>query len=99
MTTEFVISRQIGGVAERVQALTGSPTVYLNGVALSSSDMNLSILPATVIFATAPASGAVLSLDFAAAHLARFVDDSADLEQFMGDFWAMKTLKLETVRA
>ena len=98
-TTSFMISREIGGVAERVQALLGATTVYLNGVALPTDAFSLSILPATVIFATAPPAGAVLSLDFTAAHLARFVDDGADLEQFMSDLWTLKSLKLETVRA
>ncbi len=70
-----------------MQALLGATTVYLNGVALPTDAFSLSILPATVIFATAPPPGAVLSLDFTAAHLARFVDDGADLEQFMSDLW------------
>jgi uncharacterized protein (TIGR02217 family) len=98
-TTDFVISREIGGVSERVQALIGAPSLYMNGVALPTSDYGLSILPATVVFAAAPAAGAILTLDFNAAHLARFANDSGDLEQFMSDFWAMKSLKLETVRA
>ena len=55
--TAFVICRDIGGVVERVQALIGAPTVYLNGVALETGAYNVSILPATVVFATAPPPG------------------------------------------
>jgi hypothetical protein len=66
---------------------------------LPANAINQSNLPATVIFAVAPAPGDVLTVDFTAAHLARFADDSEDLEQLMSDFWALKTLKLETVRA
>jgi hypothetical protein len=98
-TTVFVVSCQIGGFAQRAQALTGAPTVYLNGAALPSNAYTVSILPATVSFAVAPVSGAVLTIDFTAAHLARFADDGEDLEQLMSDFWRLKSLKLETVRA
>jgi uncharacterized protein (TIGR02217 family) len=99
VTRSFLFRRAIGGFGENVQALIGAPTVYLNGVALSSTAYGFSILPAMVTFAVAPPSGAVLTADFTAAHLARFAEDSADLEQFMSDFWASKSLKLETVRA
>ncbi len=40
-----------------------------------------------------------MTADFTAAHLARFVDDAVELEQFMADLWETKNLKLETVRA
>jgi uncharacterized protein (TIGR02217 family) len=99
VTNSFPILREIAGFNENVPALIGAPTVYLNGVALASTAYGVSILPATVTFAVAPPSGALLTADFTAAHLARFADDSADMEQFMSDFWAAKSLKLETVRA
>jgi uncharacterized protein (TIGR02217 family) len=99
LTKSFPFRRVIGGFAENVQALIGAPIVYLNGVALDSGSYDVSILPATVTFSVAPPSGAVLTADFTAAHLARFADDGEDLEQFMSDFWASKSLKLETVRA
>jgi uncharacterized protein (TIGR02217 family) len=99
VTKSFLFRRAIGGFGENVQALIGAPTVYLNGQALASTAYGVSILPAMVTFAVAPPSGAMLTTDFIAAHLTRFADDSADLEQFMSDFWASKSLKLETVRA
>jgi hypothetical protein len=97
-TRAFVVSRAIGGYSERVQALSGPPTVYANGVAVSGSLYSVSILPATITFTTAPAAGVALTIDFSAAHVARFVDDDLDFEQFVASFWAAKTLKLETVR-
>lgn len=97
-TRAFVVSRAIGGYSERVQALTGAPTVYANGVAVSGSLYAVSILPATITFTTAPAVGVALTIDFSAAHVARFVDDDLDFEEFVAGFWAAKTLKLETVR-
>ena len=60
---------------------------------------SLVILPATVSFSVAPAAGAVLTVDYAPAFLARFADDGEDLEQIMQDFWTLKRLKIETVRA
>ncbi len=98
-TTSFLVSLVIGGFGQTMRAMIGLPTVYQDGVALPSSEYSVAILPATVTFATPPVSGAILTLDFTAAHLARFSDDSEDLEQFMSEFWASKSLRLETVRA
>ncbi len=98
-TRAFLVEREIGGFVENVQALIGAPTVCLNGVALAPGAYSVSILPTTVTFSVAPPSGAILTANFTAAHLVRFADDSEDLEQFMSDFWASKTLKLEAVRA
>jgi uncharacterized protein (TIGR02217 family) len=98
-TKAFILARALGGYVERVQALIGAPTVYLNGVAQSPVAYSVSILPATVTFATAPTAGATLTVDFAPAHLARFVDDIEDLEQFMSGLWEAGAIRLETVRA
>jgi hypothetical protein len=98
-TKAFIVSRSLGDYSERVQALIGTPIVYENGVAVSASLYSVSILPATITFATAPASGLALTIDFSSVHVARFVDDDLDLEEFVASFWATKTLKLETVRA
>jgi hypothetical protein len=97
--TAFIVTRQIGGYAENVQAMIGTPIVYANGSVVSASAYTLSILPATITFAAAPAPGTVLTISFSAAHLARFVDDDLDLEEFLSGFWQTKSLKLETVRA
>jgi uncharacterized protein (TIGR02217 family) len=97
-TTAYQIRREIGGFEETAPALIGAPTVYLNGVALAATSYSVSILPATITFLSAPAPGAVLAVDFVAAHLARFVSDSEDLEQFMRSLWRSKSIKLETVR-
>jgi uncharacterized protein (TIGR02217 family) len=99
VSTRFVVTRAIGGFVENVQALVGAPNVYLNGVLLAPSAYSVSILPACVTFLVAPAARAVLTADFAAAHLARFADDGADLEEFMANFWSLRQLKIETVRA
>lgn len=96
---DFALTRIFAGFTETVQALIGAPTVYLDGVAQSAAAYAVSIFPATLTFVIAPAPGAAVTADFTAAHLARFVDDAWELEQFMTDLWETKTLKLETVRA
>jgi uncharacterized protein (TIGR02217 family) len=97
--TRFVLTRAFGGFVETVQAIIGAPTISVNGAVFSATGYALSILPATITFASPPAPGAVLTADFTAAHLARFIDDDLDLEQFMANVWATQNLKLETVRA
>jgi hypothetical protein len=97
--TAFIVTRAIGGFAENVPALIGAPVVYANGAVVSASAYALSILPATITFSVAPAAAVVLTIDFGAAHLARFVDDDLDLEEILSGFWQSKSLKLETVRA
>ncbi len=98
-TTAFILTRTLGGYLERVQALFGAPTVSISGVAQPASAYSVSILPATITFVSAPAAGAALAVDFTAAHLARFVDDTEDLEQFMSGIWQAAAIRLETVRA
>jgi len=98
-TRAFILTRAIGGYVERVQALIGAPTVYQNGVALPGVAYTVSILPATITFASAPPGGAALTIDFTAAHLARFADDTEDLEQFMLGLWAAGSIRIETVRS
>ncbi|MDR3449512.1 MAG: glycoside hydrolase TIM-barrel-like domain-containing protein, partial [Alphaproteobacteria bacterium] len=87
MRRVFILHRFVAGFSEAAQALIGSPTVYQDGVALSSSAYAVSILPATITFDTAPAAGAALTADFSPAHLARFTNDAEELEQFMSGFW------------
>jgi uncharacterized protein (TIGR02217 family) len=97
--TSFVLTREFGGFIDTVQAFIDAPIIYINGAPAPSTSYALSNLPAKVTFASPPAAGAIVTADFTAAHLARFAADEADLEQFMADFWELKSLKLETVRA
>jgi uncharacterized protein (TIGR02217 family) len=98
-TQAFILTRALGGAVERVQALMGSPTVYVDGVALPAAAYSVSILPAAIVFVSAPAAGAVLTVDFTAAHLARFSDDTEELEQIVSGLWAAGSIRIETVRS
>jgi uncharacterized protein (TIGR02217 family) len=95
----FTLFRTIGGYSEPVQAVSGSPSVYVSGALVSPSLYTVSIRPAIVTFITAPSSGAVVTASFSAAHLARLMEDQGDLEQITSSLWQMKSLKIETVRS
>lgn len=99
VTTSFRVSRALNGFVENVQAFMTTPTVYANGTPVSASNYAVSILPGTITFASAPASGTTLTISFSAAHVARLVDDSIDFEGFMSAFWLVGKLQIETVRA
>lgn len=99
VTSAFALTQSFGGAVEPVQALAAAPTVHANGVAVPEIAFSVQILPATIVFATAPAAGTILTADFSAAHLARFADDDLDLEEFMAGFWRTGVIRIETVRA
>jgi hypothetical protein len=52
-----------------------------------------------VTFAAAPAAGAAVSADFNWYWLCRFDDDSEDAEEFMARLYALRSLRLRTVRS
>lgn len=54
-------------------------------------------LPNLLVFASAPASGLVISADFQFFYNCRFQDDAADFEKFDDGFWQLQKIVLETV--
>ncbi len=54
--------------------------------------------PNSLVFTTAPASGALIGASFAYAFQCRFDDDAADFEQFMQNLWTLQSLKFRSVR-
>jgi uncharacterized protein (TIGR02217 family) len=98
-TTTFPFAVAIGG-APITPANISTPNIYLDGVLQSSGfAVNATALSPTVTFATAPASGVVVSADFHWFFLCRFDDDSADLEEFMAELYALRSFRLRTVRS
>lgn len=97
-TAAFTFMRSIGGFVEPVSFVTGTPTVYLNGVAQSLSSWAL-VQPNGLVFNTAPAEGAAITADFSYQFLCRFLDDTADFEQQMVNLWELTTLKFRQVRS
>ena len=73
--------------------------VYLDGAPLNASAWSCSggYAPA-IALASAPATGALVSADFGVLWLCRFADDLVDFEEFMATLFALRTVKLQTVR-
>jgi hypothetical protein len=55
--------------------------------------------PNSLVFATAPASGAAIAASFAYAFVCRFDDDAAEFEQAMQNLWRLDSLKFRSVRS
>ncbi|MGD0565429.1 MAG: DUF2460 domain-containing protein [Roseiarcus sp.] len=95
-TTTFTFARALGGFLEPVGWVTSVSQVTVAGVA-QSTGWSLST-PNSLVFATAPASGALIGASFAYAFQCRFNDDAADFEQFMQNLWILQSLKFRSVR-
>ncbi len=95
-TTTFTFARALGGFLEPVGWVTSVSQVTVGGVA-QSTGWSLTT-PNSLVFATAPASGALIGASFAYAFQCRFDDDAADFEQFMQNLWALQSLKFRSVR-
>ena len=95
-TTQFGLLRTHGGFAERVFDLDGAPSIYADGVLLSSGYT----VGATgvVTFSAAPASGVVLTWSGNFFWRCRFDGDELTFEQFMAGFWKTGEVKLITVK-
>jgi uncharacterized protein (TIGR02217 family) len=94
-TTSFQCVRNFGGFAEPITNLSGNPTVFVNGVSATNWTVSSSGL---ITFATAPATGAVLTVSFAFYFRVRFATDNADFEKFMWQLWEMKSCELVSVK-
>jgi len=110
VTTTFSLWRSsavLGGgsvtLCELIQNVTLMIGIYANGTLVSPSaytQTNLGAPPqggACVTFNTAPAAGAVLSWAGNYSYLCHFSEDLLDMEEFMYQFWDLKSLKLETI--
>jgi uncharacterized protein (TIGR02217 family) len=95
-TENFTFVRSLGGFAEPVGWVTGTPTIYVNGTPLASGFTITA--PNTLTFASAPANGAAITADFTYAFQCRFLDDALDFENFMQNLWAVKSVKFRSVK-
>ncbi|MBV8474052.1 MAG: DUF2460 domain-containing protein [Hyphomicrobiales bacterium] len=95
-TTTFPFARALGGFLEPVGWVTNVSQVIVGG-AVQHSGWSLST-PNSLVFAAAPASGAVIAASFSYAFQCRFDDDAADFEQFMQNLWTLQSLKFRSVR-
>jgi len=94
-TTRFVLGRAIGGYFEPVSYVTSIANVSVGGVATTGYTLTA---PNAIVFATAPGAGAVISADIGYGFQCRFLDDTAEFENFMSGLWKIGGLKFRQVR-
>jgi uncharacterized protein (TIGR02217 family) len=96
--TVFTLQRQYGVFpyleTEPVSWITGTPTVYVNGIATSA----FTVSGNQITFTTAPASGSAVTASCTYAFNCRFLDDQLDFEEFMNGLWRVQTLKFRSVK-
>jgi uncharacterized protein (TIGR02217 family) len=98
-TTTFAFTVTLGGAVIAPANIGTPPNIYLDGV-LQSGGYTVAANPLapTITFAAAPASGVAVSADFHWYFLCRFDDDSAGVEEFLAQLYALQSLRLRTVR-
>ena len=102
-TTQFQLTRTIGGTAtgfaeqiKNLNAGTGTPIVWINGVQQASSAYSVNSL-GLVTFNSAPADGAYLTWSGKFYFYVRFNDDSLDLDEMMAGLYGIDGLKLRSL--
>ena len=96
--TVFPLVASIGGYSGPVYGTSGVSAVYLDGVLQASGwSVSSGYLPA-ITFASPPGAGVAITADFGILWLCRFAEDVQDFEEFMTMLWALRTLRLMTVR-
>jgi uncharacterized protein (TIGR02217 family) len=94
-TTSFVIGRAIGGYFEPASYVTSVSGVTVNGAPTTAYTLTA---PNTIVFSAPPASGATIAASFSYAFECRFLDDTAEFENFASGLWKVGGLKFRQVR-
>lgn len=97
VTTQFQLVRNYGGYVEPVFATGGTPLVFVNGV-LKSPISHYMLSDGLVTFSTAPAVGAALTWTGDFYYRVRFMQDSADFEQFLYQLWSLKKIEFKSFK-
>jgi uncharacterized protein (TIGR02217 family) len=99
VTTTFQITRTTGVGAvtftEPVRGFSGTPQVFVNGVATTAFTIGALGL---ITFATAPAAGAVLTWTGQFFFLCRFMKDEIDAQQMFASMWSNSGLEFMSVK-
>ncbi|MDA8095591.1 MAG: DUF2460 domain-containing protein [Betaproteobacteria bacterium] len=95
-TTAFQLLRGVGGYLEPIQNVNGNPSVYVDGVLQAGSYTIGST--GIVSFTGAPPAGALLTWTGSFYFRARFMQDTAEFEEFMQDLWRLKKLQFQSVK-
>jgi uncharacterized protein (TIGR02217 family) len=99
-TATFAFAVSLGGYALAPANVVAVSAVYLDGVAQAGGyTVNAEPMAPSLTFVTPPAVGVAVTADFHWSFLCRFDDDSEDVEEFMAALYALRSLKLRTVRS
>jgi uncharacterized protein (TIGR02217 family) len=93
----FQLVRTMGGFAEPITAPNAIHAIRLNGIRQEASAYTFDSETGLVTFATPPPAGFVVAADFTYRFRVRFVEDSAEFENFMYQLWQLKQIKLQSV--
>jgi len=97
-TTSFQLNRTVGGNTaypwvEAVYGVVGAPEVFVNGVPAAATLGQLGV----ITFATAPASGAVISWTGQFMFLCHFTQDDVQPSQMVAGLWSLDGLTFESL--
>ena len=95
-TTKYQLYRNIQSFLEPIQNVVGAPSIYSNGVLLTSGYTISST--GVVTFTTAPISGKSLSWTGQFYFRCRFTDDTQDFDQFTYNMYEMKKISFRSVK-
>lgn len=99
INTTFQLNRtmSVGGITftEPVRGVSGVPTIYINGTPTTLYTIGSL---GSVIFASPPAVGAVITWTGDFFFLCRFTKDQFDAMQMMNGLWSGKGLEFQTVK-
>jgi hypothetical protein len=96
--TVFPLVASIGPYTGPVYGTSSVAAVYLNGVAQPNGWSVSSGYQPEITFTSAPSAGVGIAADFGVLWLCRFAEDVQDFEEFMTMLWALRTVRLVTVR-
>jgi uncharacterized protein (TIGR02217 family) len=96
-TTVFQLTRSVGLLVDIVQNVSTVPELFANGVPIATSAYTISTT-GVVTFTTAPTAGAALTWTGNFWFRCRFLEDELeDLDEFLYQFWELKSLKFKSV--
>ena len=95
----FPLQRSVGVYTEPAAGASLVSAVYINGTPLPSIDWSVTAGYApSVLFVSPPAAGASIGADFQLLWLCRFADDQLESEEALAMLFALRSVKLVSVR-
>lgn len=98
VTTEFPLRRSMGGYHELIgQVDNVNPIqVFVDNVLIDPDDYSI-VLPNSLVFDSAPASGGIITASFQFFYVCRFNEDRLDFEKFADQLWNLQTMNFRSI--